>query len=754
MPLPPQSFPAVLRQLRVLLGAVSFGLACAACATIPEGRAAIDAVDVTGTRSVDPHDIENKLASAESPKFLGVLSGVANDYSIYDASVLQRDLARVERYYRGRGFYEAHVRVGRVVHTSASHVRIEIVVEEGPPMLNRSVQVDGLQGLPASIADAAKGAATSALGRGARFDEDTYAKARAGVIEALTDRGYAYAKIEADARADMSAHAVDYTLSVTPGIAAVFGPVKFSGLDPDGAGPAPQEIGEPILRRVVAIQEGEAYSTARMASATQALLDLEVFSGVHVVPGLADPPLRVVPLTIQVEPTKLRTVRLGGGIELDATKADVHALAGWEDHNFLGELRDFSVAFKPGVALYPLGTSNWVVPNKLFPEEHLRLQFRQPAFLEARTTGFVEPEFNVYPLLVEPIGKDTGTTRSQNAVPGYVEPKISVGAERRFGKLLFVKLAYNVQGELPISYFVPEGDTSPDLPKVLLSFPQLVAQLQVLDNPARPHAGFSLNLDLQKAGGIFGGTADDVRIAPDVEGYIPIGKRVTFALTASFGALLPRHYGESIKELPNPCTVPSPDCDYQRDIQTMYFRGFFSGGPSSNRGFPLRGVSPHGFVPFLNPGTARQQVAGIAKQTCDPNVIMTEPEAAQQTAKAICSSPIGGFTMWQASAEVRVAISGPIGAAVFCDAGDVSPYEFGQPQSLRFTHLHMSCGVGARYDTPVGPIRIDFGWRVPWLQILGQPNEAAAEVKDPLWGVQPTIAGLPVALAFGLGEAF
>jgi hypothetical protein len=26
----------------------------------------------------------------------------------------------------------------------------------------------------------------------------------------------------------------------------------------------------------------------------------------------------------------------------------------------------------------------------------------------------------------------------------------------------------------------------------------------------------------------------------------------------------------------------------------MYFRGFFSGGPSSNRGVPLRGVAPHG----------------------------------------------------------------------------------------------------------------------------------------------------------------
>ena len=31
---------------------------------------------------------------------------------------------------------------------------------------------------------------------------------------------------------------------------------------------------------------------------------------------------------------------------------------------------------------------------------------------------------------------------------------------------------------------------------------------------------------------------------------------------------------------------------------------------------------------------------------------------------------------------------------------------------LRFTRPHLSCGPGARVDTPVGPIRVDLGFKM------------------------------------------
>jgi outer membrane protein assembly factor BamA len=194
--------PTVFTRL-ALLGPV----ACAACASIPNGQTAIDTVTVHGARSVDPGDVAASLATTESPRFLGMFEGVVYDYSLYDESVLQRDLARVERYYRGRGFLEAHARAARVTHLAKDHVRVDIQVEEGPPTLNRRLQIDGIGGLPLADAVAVRAAARAALPADDRFDEETYKKGQDAIVRALQDHGYAYAKLKTEAQADRPASA-------------------------------------------------------------------------------------------------------------------------------------------------------------------------------------------------------------------------------------------------------------------------------------------------------------------------------------------------------------------------------------------------------------------------------------------------------------------------------------------------------------------------------------------------------------------
>lgn len=657
-------------------------------------------VQIRGTDKVSDSEVEDAIATTETSKFLGLFRGVLYEYSVFDRNVLQRDLARIEAFYRSKGYYDAHARAGRIHTIDDRHVRVEIIVEEGPPILVRSIRIQGLDGIPPEIVANAKRDSAATLKTNEPFEEEAFDKTVGAVRRALSDRGYAYAKVTNDAVVDVVHHTADVVLSVTPGPRCTFGPVTIEGLETVPEGP---------VRRTLAIRPGRPFSEATLDNAQQAALDLGVFASVEVEPDLSDPAQTVVPIRVTVEPSQLRTIKLGGGVEFDALKTDVHGIVGWEHRNFLGGLRTFSITFRPGLVFYPIRVNNITGPTDYLPEERLRLELRQPGVIEARTTGFIRPEFNVQALLINP------KPNPGERVLGYVETRNAIGLDRTFWKL-FGSISHNVQTAYPFTYI---GDRDPTLGTLVILYPELLTNLDLRDDRVHPRKGLFVGNTLQVAGGPFFGQADDVKIQPDVRGYVPLHKRIVLAVRGSVGLLFPRNYGDVVQK-PDP-TAPSSEAR-TRDFQLTFFRGFFSGGPSSNRGYPLRAVGPHGNVPFLSTEIAESQ----AGTECEGD----------------CRSPTGGFTLWEASTELRFAIVGPLSAAAFCDASDVSP----QTTDIRLSHLHFSCGGGARYDTPVGPVRIDVGYRIPGLQVIGglTPDERA-----------PTaLFGAPIAVHLGIGEAY
>ncbi len=72
----------------------------------------------------------------------------------------------------------------------------------------------------------------------------------------------------------------------------------------------------------------------------------------------------------------------------------------------------------------------------------------------------------------------------------------------------------------------------------------------------------------------------------------------------SMGFIEGPNYGEVVQNGPSGATTPAT-AERTKDYQLTFFRGFFSGGPNSNRGYPIRGVSPYDIVPFLTPEIRR-----------------------------------------------------------------------------------------------------------------------------------------------------
>ncbi|MBN2195785.1 MAG: BamA/TamA family outer membrane protein [Polyangiaceae bacterium] len=698
---------------------------------VPEGAYVIRSVQVEGVRPVEPEPLLKSLATAPSPRFLGIWDGLGFDYEIYDENLLARDLERVERYLRARGYYEAKVRAARVIELEdGRRVRVEIAVTRGQPVRVRRVFVEGIEKLP--LSDGNESIAGEVLRNvqftdcplardqqscvgGDVFDEADFEATKSAIGDALANRGFAFVKVEATAEVDVAGHVADVRYLIEPGPRATFGAITIEGLE---------EIPERKVRAQLAIHPGDPYDKSQLDKAEDQVTALGRFSMVEVREDLSHPERAEVPLTIKLRESALRGVRAGVGARFDVVKTSTHVLGGWDSQNFLGGMRSLRLEDRFGLIYYPLRVGLFEGPIQVLPENSLVATLRQPSFIEGRTEGILRADVNVYPVLYRlPEGVDPDEER----IIGFLELRGAAGVERPFfARRLTVGVTYNLSENIPLAYRRVGPDPA-GLERVLVGFPQLVTDLDFRDDRLAPTRGFRFLNTLQVAGAFGEGDVADVRIQPDARVFLPVAHQITLAVRGSIGLLFPRDYGDTLDPAASASLDPASAAAV-RDQAKLLFRVFYSGGPNSNRGYPFRGVGPHGPLGFLKPTTVPCEF--------DPPPYQPNPD--------VCNRPLGGLTLWEGSLELRFPIWGKLGAVVFVDASDLTRRQ----ATFRPTSPHLSPGAGVRYTTPVGPLRVDVGYRAirtfaadPETELSGEPDPGR-------------VLGLPMAIHLSLGEAF
>ena len=98
------------------------------------------------------------------------------------------------------------------------------------------------------------------------------------------------------------------------------------------------------------------------------------------------------------------------------------------------------------------------------------------------------------------------------------------------------------------------------------------------------------------------------------------------------------------------------------------------------------------------------------------------------TAMPTVISSLGGlnqyswvFSAYLITSTVTVPVWGKLGAVLFLDGGNV----WTNPWDFNTNDLRYDVGPGLRYNTPIGPIRADFGYqlnRIPGLLVNGKPE--------------------------------
>jgi len=175
--------------------------------------------------------------------------------------------------------------------------------------------------------------------------------------------------------------------------------------------------------------------------------------------------------------------------------------------------------------------------------------------------------------------------------------------------------------------------------------------------------GYVAAVHLEQAGRGLGGDFDYYELNGEVRHYVSMANRLVVAVRARAGAI------DGIGDTPEHISVP-------------FYKLYFLGGATN-----LRGWGRYEVAPLSEGGT-----------------------------------PIGGQSFANFAAEVRVPIWRSLSAVLFADAGNV----WTSPWDINLNDLRYDVGPGLRYNTPVGPLRVDFGYQlnpIPGLMIDGKPED-------------------------------
>jgi outer membrane protein insertion porin family len=632
----------------------------------PGRKYSIEEIAIEGNQAVPEKRLRKLLVTQEKGLPLVRPGRLVDD-------VLKDDADAILGYYQTHGWVNAKVEDPAITEGSKpDRLVVNIKVSEGPRALVTSRKVIGAEHVSDGELEEILAVAVDEPFNPNEVRQDAFS-----LQNFYRNRGWREAAVKDDWKLSPDGTSAEVTYAVEEGMRSFFGKTIVRGntrTDTDR------------ITRLVTWDEGDPFSEEKVLTTQRNLTRTGVFRRVELHPQEADPTNQTRPVDVDVQEGRPLSLLYGLGYQYapDAleNRNDPFAIAGISYNNLFGTMRSASIE----VQYAPISKRGRLI-----------LTFRDP-FLFNRDV---------------PLNVLTFFTREPIQKIDIERVGTVLESSKLFGRYLRVGMRYEYQRIKPVN-----PDDLSNIEREFSRFDRPILQSAIgpnafydrRDDIIDPHHGYYLTAGTKYAFPLAGCPPEKVescyanylKFSALGAYFRPFGGGV-FAVAARGGAI--SSYGEAEG-------VPVPIAER-----------FFAGGRSTNRAFDT-------------------DLLGIPGETVDPNTVArphdgTGPGSCADTYPDLrdrdCDAGpriVGGNGFLGLNAEFRFPIFGNLGGTLFYDAAQV----WKEPGDIHIAFegddgLRQGVGVGLRYMTPIGPVRVEYGWPVDARRV---PFKVVDETGNPL----------------------
>ncbi|MDE3179194.1 MAG: BamA/TamA family outer membrane protein [Acidobacteriota bacterium] len=615
-------------------------------------RHRVISVAITGSRYFEADDLMANVVVKKARFF---------SHGEFSNDLLTTSVSNLVAVYHDAGYEE--VKVTPEVVDLEPKIEVTFRIDEGPQTVVSAVKVEGMKKV--TLAALAPGGLEQRAGQ--PYSPVKVAQDRSRLVASYLNLGYESASCVANASpAAGEPHRVDITYEIKEGVQSRIDRVVILG---------EKHTRRQFIQKNISVKPGAPLSEGKMLGSESALYDLGVFDWASVDPahpppgqaafgaGVETSPDEAAPVKddvlVKVHEGERNSINYGGGFQITprngSLSTGILALPGLP---VIGLPSGFKVLEKSYVS--PLGSVEYSRRNLRGRGETASVSALVSRLAQRATITYSDPEFSgldwssLFSVSVE------RSTQNPLFTARFGQASYQIERTLNASKTEYLQLRYSF-GRTTLTNLLIHGFINPGDQSIHSSTLSASLIRDTRDKPLDAHRGIYQTLNFGVTPAALGSSDSFARFFGQTAWYHQVRPWMVLAESVRVG-------------------VEAPFAGSHIPLSER----FFSGGADSLRGFPINGAGP-------------QTVATLCTSLNDP-----------KSCTAKINVPVGGPQLFILNSEGRfpLPIMKNLGGVIFYDGGNVYNHVgFGN----FFGQYSNTVGLGLRYNTPVGPIRLDIG---------------------------------------------